>query len=206
MQQNGLTQNEREAPAAHLPAGASAVGGNDAASAPCIETERLVMRPLTRADKAALLGFMRKPEVMYAWEHGFTDDAVGEWIERQLARYRRDGMGYMAVVMKETGRLIGQAGLLKSRINGEEVTEIGYIFHNDYWHRGFATEAARACMAVAFGRLGQAAVWCSIRPENAASIRLAERLGMRPCGRHDVVYNRKIMPHLLFRAEQAKTP
>ena len=51
-----------------------------------IETERLLVRKLTNDDFDTLLTIMSKPEVMYAWEHGFSEDDVQDWIERQLVQ------------------------------------------------------------------------------------------------------------------------
>lgn len=54
------------------------------------ETERLAIRKLTHDDFETLIAIMGKPEVMYAWEHGFSEDDVRSWIERQLTRYTKD--------------------------------------------------------------------------------------------------------------------
>ena len=168
------------------------------ASLVVMETERLLIRRITRKDMDALLAIMEKPEVMYAWEHGFTKKDVRKWINRQLTRYRKDGFGYFAVILKESDALIGQAGLMKSTINGNEAVELGYILDNAYWHNGYGTEAARACLEYAFRELELKTVCCSIRPENVASIRVAERLKMTLCGSHTVIYNEKEMPHLIY--------
>lgn len=166
-----------------------------------LETKRLTIRRLDYDDFEALLAIMRKPDVMYAWEHGFSEDDVRAWIERQLMRYTKDGIGYFAVLQKESGLLIGQAGLMKTTMNGNEVVEIGYIFDNTYWHNGYATEAAESLIAYAFDGLELPAVYCSIRPENKASVRVAKRLGMEPCGSHTVVYRGKEMPHIIYKSE-----
>ena len=142
-----------------------------------METERLVIRRLTMQDTEALLAIMGKPEVMYAWEHGFTHADVVQWIERQLARYRDDGYGYFALELKGEGKVIGQAGLMKTAINGREAVELGYILDDSYWHRGYAVEAARECLRYASADLGLAEVYCSIRPQNTASIRHLPRQG-----------------------------
>lgn len=168
------------------------------ASLVVMETERLLIRRITRKDMDALLAIMGKPEVMYAWEHGFTKKDVRKWINRQLTRYRKDEFGYFAVILKENGTLIGQAGLMNSTLNGNETVELGYILDNTYWHNGYGTEAARACLEYAFGELELKTVCCSIRPENVASIRVAERLGMTLCGNHTIIYNEKEMPHLIY--------
>ena len=65
-----------------------------------IATPRLLLRRLTAADAGALLAFMQKPTVMYAWEHGFTREDVDSWIERQTARYRTDGYGYWGIMLR----------------------------------------------------------------------------------------------------------
>ena len=163
-----------------------------------METERLVIRRLTMQDTEALLAIMGKPEVMYAWEHGFTHADVVQWIGRQLARYRDDGYGYFALELKGEGKVIGQAGLMKTAFNGREAVELGYILGDSYWHMGYASEAARECLRYASVDLGLAEVYCSIRPQNTASIRVALSLGMAQCGSHTVVYRGKEMPHLLF--------
>lgn len=171
-----------------------------------MKTERLIIRRITRKDMDALLAIMGKPEVMYAWEHGFTKKDVRKWINRQLTRYRKDGFGYYAIILKESGTLIGQAGLMKSTINGNETVELGYILDNTYWNNGYGIEAARACLEYAFYELDMKTVCCSIRPENKASIRVAEKLGMTLCGNHIILYNEKEMPHLIYRIEHRENP
>lgn len=167
-----------------------------------METERLIIREITPMDMDALVALMGKPEVMYAWEHGFDKKEVCQWMNRQFVRYRRDGYGYFALILKEGRRFIGQAGLLKSVINGNEVVELGYILDDTHWHCGYATEAARRCLRHAFEELDLPEVYCSIRPENVASIRVAEAIGMKPCGSHTIIYKGKEMPHLLYRSEK----
>lgn len=170
-----------------------------------METERLFLRPLSMEDLYPLHSFMGRKEVMYAWEHGFTENEVREWIERQVLRYDSDGIGYWGVVLKESSLLIGQAGLLKSIIDGKEAVELGYIFDSLHWHNGYAAEAARSCIRYAFIQLGLDEMYCTIRPENVASVRLAERLGMTPYGSYTKIYKNKPMPHTIYRLENSQT-
>lgn len=162
------------------------------------ETDRLILRRLVRADLTALYEIMRKPEVMYAWEQGFHKSEVRRWLNRQLTRYYKDGYGYFAVILKDTGRLIGQAGIMKSEIDGKEVTEVGYIFDNTIWGHGYATEAARACVRLASEKFGIQELYCTVRPENASSVAVAERLGMTRIGEYTKIYKEKEMPHLIY--------
>jgi len=162
------------------------------------ETERLRIRRFHKTDLVSLWAIMKKPEVMYAWESGFSKSETRRWLNRQRTRYHKDGYGYFAVILKEAGTLIGQAGLMKMDLNGEVVLEIGYIFDNTVWGQGYAVEAARACVELAFGRYGFDKLYATIRPENVASVRLAEKLGMRKTGEIVKTYQGKEMPHDVF--------
>ncbi len=111
-----------------------------------LETDRLLLRQLTRRDFAALCTMLQDDEVMYAYEGALSDGDAQAWLDRQLRRYARDGFGLRAVVLKETGELIGQCGLTLQDVDaqGTRGVEVGYLFCREFWHRGFATEAALA--------------------------------------------------------------
>ena len=111
-----------------------------------LQTERLLLREMEDEDFSALCRMLRDPEVMYAYEHAFDDAEVDEWLDRQINRYRQDGFGLWAVILKKTGEMIGQCGLTLQDIEDRQVLEIGYLFERAYWHQGYATEAAAACI------------------------------------------------------------
>ena len=113
-------------------------------------------------------------------------------------RYREDGFGLWAVVLRETGEMIGQCGLTMQHILGEDVVEVGYLFHREFWHRGHAIEAAAACRDHAFDVLGVDRVYAQIRDTNIASMNVAIRLGMTVRGRFIKHYRGVEMPHLAF--------
>lgn len=167
-----------------------------------METGRLKIRKFIRDDLPALHAIMEKEEVMYAWEHGFTKSETRKWLNGQLARYRKDGFGYFAVILKETGALIGQTGLLKSEMEGKEVVELGYIFDSLYWKQGYCTESVEACIKFAFDELKPNELYCSIRPENTASIHIAEKMGMGKIGEHTKIYRDKEMLHFIYRKKR----
>lgn len=167
-----------------------------------LQTERLIVCSLNIHDVDRLHSFMGRENVMYAWEHGFTKAEVREWIDRQIYRYYSDGIGYWGVCLRENPEmLIGQAGLMKTTMNGKEAVEIGYIFHDTYWHNGYATEVVKRLVRYAFDNMELPAVYCSIRPGNKTSIRVAERIGMKLCGNHIVVYRGKEIPHLIYKLD-----
>jgi RimJ/RimL family protein N-acetyltransferase len=142
-----------------------------------LETERLLLRELTGEDTAFLIELLGDPDVMRYWPHPLDEAEAEEWLERQLARYERDGCGYWAACLK-TGEPVGQAGLMRIEIGGTGETALGYIIRKEDWGRGFATEAALGCIDYAFTTLKLERVIAPLRPENVVSERVAVKLGM----------------------------
>ncbi len=143
-----------------------------------LETERLRLRMFSESDLDAYAAMCADPEVMKylgsgpmnrseAWRNMAM--VVGHWTLR--------GFGLWAVEEKAGGELIGRVGCW--RPEGWPGMEIGWTLRRASWGNGFAAEAARAALRVAMGELGQSHVISMIHRENAASIRVAERLGMR---------------------------
>ena len=163
-----------------------------------IETERLVLRELTEADFEAAREILGDARVMYAWEHGFSDAETRAWIAENIARYRRDGFSYLAAVERAGGELAGFIGPLVETVDGERRIGVGYILGGKFWGRGYATEGAAACVDYAFDQLGADEVIAEIRPENSASRRVAERLGMTARESFVKIYKGKEMPHLIY--------
>ena len=110
-----------------------------------LETERLYLREMNQGDFHSLCKILQDDDTMYAYEGAFSDAEVQEWLDRQISRYQKWNFGLWAVILKETDEMIGQCGLTMQSWKNEEVLEIGYLFERTYWHKGYATEAARAC-------------------------------------------------------------
>lgn len=167
-----------------------------------LETQRLYLRELCQADLPALCRILQDEKTMYAYEGAFSDAEAQEWLDRQLARYRQWGFGPWAVILKETQELIGQCGLTMQPWKGREVLEIGYLFRRQYWHQGYATEAARACKRYAFQTLRAGEVCAIIRDTNTASHHVALRLGMTPADSWVKHYRGVDMPHIRYTVSQ----
>ncbi len=165
------------------------------------ETKRLFLRELTVEDFSLSCTLLQDPEVMYAYEHAFSDEEVREWIGRMISRYREYGVGLWAVFLKETGEFAGQAGLTMQPCDGEQVLEIGYLLRRCYWGQGYAREAARGCLRYAAEVLDAQAVYCLIRDNNFASRRVALSLGMRVVKTVVKHYYGMDMPHLVYRLD-----
>jgi RimJ/RimL family protein N-acetyltransferase len=144
-----------------------------------LETKRLLLRRLRPDDVDAIFAVIADPVAMQYYPRTFERQDAEEWIERNLHRYAEHGHGLYAVVLKASGDVIGDCGLVTQQIEGQAELEVGYHLRRDQWGHGYATEAARACMEYAFRELAVAKVISLIRPENLPSRRVAERNGLR---------------------------
>jgi [ribosomal protein S5]-alanine N-acetyltransferase len=143
-----------------------------------LETKRLLLRELEPADLDALSAILSDRETMRFYPQPFDRAAVSEWIERNRRRYRNDGHGLWAMVLKTNNELIGDCGLIRQHVDGVDETEIGYHVRRDLWDQGFATEAACVCRDYGFGQLTREQLISLIRPENLQSRRVAEKVGL----------------------------
>ena len=163
-----------------------------------LETERLYLREMDQSDFASLCRILKDDDVMYAYEGAFSDDEVREWLDRQIARYHKWGFGLWAVVLKETNEMIGQCGLTMQNWKDDEVLEIGYLFERVHWHKGYASEAAKACKRYAFETLNASEVCSIIRDTNTASQNVAIRNGMTVKDKWTKHYRGVDMPHYSY--------
>lgn len=164
-----------------------------------METERLALREMSAGDLNALKLILQDDEVMYAYNGAFSDEEVGGWLDKQLRNYAAWGYGLWAVTLRDSGEMIGQCGLTRQAWLGSEVLEVGYLFRRSHWHKGYAAEAARACMDYAFARLGATEVCSIIRDNNLLSQRVALRNGMERASGVMVKHYRGVdMPHWLY--------
>lgn len=163
-----------------------------------LETERLYMREMNRADFNDLCRILQDNDTMYAYEGAFSDSEVQDWLDRQIERYKKWGFGLWVVVLKETEEMIGQCGLTLQPWKESEVLEIGYLFNRRYWHNGYATEAAKACKIYAFEVLKADEVCSIIRDTNFPSQNVAIRNGMIKTDTWIKHYRGVDMPHFRY--------
>lgn len=160
-----------------------------------LEAERLYLREMNQSDFASLCRILKDDETMYAYEGAFSDDEVREWLDRQIARYQKWGFGLWAVILKDINEMIGQCGLTMQNWKDDEVLEIGYLFERAHWHKGYASEAAKACKKYAFETLNASEVCSIIRDTNIASQNVAIRNGMTVKDKWTKHYRGMDMPH-----------
>lgn len=162
-----------------------------------LETERLILRKLEQDDLDEVCKLLQDPVVMYAYEGAFSDQEVQAWLDKMFRRYENDGFALWAVIEKSSGELIGQCGITCQEYNGGWVPEVGYLFRKEFWHKGFATEAAIACKEYAFQVLNFGEVYSIIRDTNVASQNVARRNGMSEVDILIKYYRGVEMPHIV---------
>lgn len=143
-----------------------------------LETARLILREFVPEDAEALALVLSDPETMRHYPAPLDRTGVKEWIERNRRRYTDDGVGLWAMVLKATGEMVGDCGIIRQQVDGDFLYEIGYHLRRDLWKQGLAAEAAIACRAWGFAHLPAERLISLIRPENIPSQRVAERNGM----------------------------
>ena len=147
---------------------------------PVLETPRLWLRLMQPDDLNDLLLIFTDARVMAAFDGTLFDrQLMIRWLQRNLDHQACYGYGLFAVIFKANGALIGDCGLEVMEVDHVRVAELGYDFRSDYWGQGLATEAALAVRDYAFQALDLPELISLIRVENAASRRVAEKIGMR---------------------------
>jgi RimJ/RimL family protein N-acetyltransferase len=147
-----------------------------------IETARLRLRPLTADDTADLLDYRSRPDVC-RWVpfEPMTASTIAERLEGPWARIALDAEGQsltLGIELAESGRVVGDVILFFHSVT-HRGGEIGYVVNPDFAGHGYATEAVRALLELAFADLGLHRVIARIDARNEASARLAARVGMR---------------------------
>jgi len=145
-----------------------------------LETPRLLLRHLIMDDLDELFALYSDPEIRRYFPEGILnyEDTKEELEWHMNGHPRHPQLGLWATVHKETGRFIGRCGLLPWEIDGNMEIEIAYLLDKKFWHQGLATEAANGIMKYAFEKLNFSRLICLIDPNNIASQRVAERIGM----------------------------
>jgi 8-oxo-dGTP diphosphatase len=158
--------------------------GAEAADAPGAETARLILRPPGRGDIDAIVTLLAEWEVVrYTARipHPYARADAEAWLDL-VERGRADGSEIaFAVAERAAGALIGTVGLRIDRDRRAGV--LGFWLGKSYWGRGYATEAVDAALGIAFDELGLVTVHASNLPENVASARVQEKLGLAATGR-----------------------
>jgi len=168
-----------------------------------ITTERLLMRRWQDPDREPFAELNGDPETMRFFPATMDRSASDAFIEIIEARFSRQGFGLWALEIAETGEFIGYTGLnpLPDDVPGGGGMEIGWRLAKRFWHRGYATEAARAALGVAFDGAGLPEVWSMTAVLNEPSQAVMRRIGLTEVDRFEhprIPVGSPLRPHVMF--------
>lgn len=166
---------------------------------PTLHTERLTLRPWQDDDLDALARVFAEPAVWrYPVGRGFTPAETAAFLERTQVFWADHGFGLWAAELTETGALLGFIGLSIPTFLPEVLpaVEVGWRLHPDVWGRGLATEGGAASLRFGFTELGLDRIVSIAEPDNVASIRVMEHLGMT--FERDAVHPRRAFPLVVW--------
>ncbi len=166
-----------------------------------LRTERLVLRRWTAGDRPAFRRLNRDPFVMATIGPIMSDEQSDAFMDRIEAGFDERGFGLWCVDLD--GDSIGFTGFSVPWFR--DGVEIGWRIRSDVWGRGYAPEAARACLADGFGRLGFDEVISFTAATNTKSQRVMEKIGLQRDRTADfdhpsVPPGNPLQPHVLYRA------
>ena len=151
-----------------------------------IETSRLILREYTDGDLDMLTAIFTDAEMMKFYPHTFDREKTSLWIWRNIERYADFGFGLWAVESKEDGALLGDCGISMQRQGRVILPEIAYHIRRDRQNNGYAAEAGRAVLGWVSENTPFKRIYANVNAENTASLRTAEKLGMKECSRGEL--------------------
>ena len=143
-----------------------------------IKTKRLQLRKITDNDFDNLKAIISDEETMSYYPKPYDDNGVLRWINWCKDCYEKYGFGLWAIELKDNNTFIGDCGISKQNIDGQEVFEIGYHLNKHYWHQGYAIEAARAVKQYYFDNFDYDEIYSYMNSNNKPSYSLAIANGM----------------------------
>ena len=145
-----------------------------------LETERLLLRHQVIEDLDDLWALYCDPEITkYIPDAPRSREEAQEELEWHMHGHpKHPELGLWATIHKETGKFIGRCGLLPWTIDDVNEVEVAYTIARNYWGQGLGSEAAQAILQYGFEKLHLSRMVCLIDPENKASQKVAEKMGM----------------------------
>jgi ribosomal-protein-alanine N-acetyltransferase len=176
-----------------------------------LRTERLVLRPWLPADNVPFAALNADPGVMKYFPGTLTREESDAFIERVHDHFAQHGFGFWALGVPGVAPFIGFVGLAVPRFEAHftPCVEIGWRIAAEYWNRGYATEAAKAGVAFGFATLGLKEIVAFTVPENVASRRVMEKLGMSHDAADDFDHpslpvGHRLRRHVLYRINSSQ--
>jgi RimJ/RimL family protein N-acetyltransferase len=169
-----------------------------------VHTDRLLMRRWREEDRAPFAELNGDPETLVFFPSTLTRAQSDAIVDRIEAAFKERGYGMWALEVRETGEFIGFTGLgpMPGDVpGGPGGTQIGWRLARTAWHHGYATEAARAALDVAFTGLGLPEIWSYTSVLNTPSQEVMRRIGMAEAARFEnpqVPDGSALKPHVTY--------
>jgi RimJ/RimL family protein N-acetyltransferase len=171
-----------------------------------LETERLIIRDWEPQDRDAYAAIVMDPDVRRFYFNVPTRAEADALIDRFIEYSLRDGFGFLPVIRKSDGVLVGDVGLVPivMPVRGNPPVEIGWLLGKEHWGNGYAPEAAQAWLDCAFNVLHfpEVVAWTTVT--NLPSQRVMQKLGMRTSPEDNFIHPKAppghpLGPHVLYR-------
>jgi RimJ/RimL family protein N-acetyltransferase len=168
-----------------------------------IRTDRLLMRRWLESDREPFAALNADPETMLFFPDPLDRAASDTFADRIEERFDQLGYGLWALEVTETGEFIGFTGLnpMPDDVPGAGGVEVGWRLARHAWHHGYATEAARAALGVAFDGVGLSEIWSMTAVLNEPSQAVMRRLGLTWVASFDhpsVPAGHRLQPHVTY--------
>jgi RimJ/RimL family protein N-acetyltransferase len=154
-----------------------------------IDAERLLLRNFHSDDAESLREMIVQKEsseyAIYDYEWPTFEDKI-----KGIVNWFASEDHYIAVCLKETGKLIGYICLNPAQVTDSRVFDLGYCFNSDYHGQGYATEACKAVIEYAFSNLEAESLTCGTAAKNTPSCRLIDRLGFKKVGEETISFRK----------------
>lgn len=172
-----------------------------------IETERLVLREWLDADRPAYIEMNRDADVMEFFSAVLTAEQSLQHIERIYELIKKSGYGLFAVERKEDGAFIGFTGFSHPRFEASftPCIEIGWRIAREFWNKGYATEAAKACIGFGFEEMRWKEIYSFTSVLNIRSENVMKKIGMQKIGEFDhplLENDHPLQKHVLYKISQ----
>jgi RimJ/RimL family protein N-acetyltransferase len=168
-----------------------------------LRTDRLLMRRWRESDREPFAALNADPKTMRFFPGTLDRAASDALVDHIEARFDRLGYGLWALEVSRTGEFIGFTGLnpMPDGVPGAGGVEVGWRLARQAWHYGYATEAARAALGVAFDGVGLSEIWSMTAVLNEPSAAVMRRLGMTEVARFlhpNVPAGHPLQPHVAY--------
>jgi RimJ/RimL family protein N-acetyltransferase len=172
-----------------------------------VRTERLLMRRWREADREPFAVLNGDPQTMVYFPSTLDRTGSDALVDRIEQRFEEQGFGLWALEISETGQFIGFTGLnpMPPDVPGAGGMEVGWRLARQAWHHGYATEAARAAVGVAFEGARLTELWSMTAVLNEPSQAVMRRLGMTEVARFEhprVPAGHRIQPHVTYHLDR----